>query len=268
MSIIFRNTPGSEPFTFDSLGNGWQQDRVIRPGGYPYYHYIQTETGAGKIEIDGRHYILKEQEGMLIAPFVRHSYEKTTDEWYTLFATFTGTVENALPQMLGNRRFILTGSDQGKRIADLVSDCLDIYSASPVDEASLSVECYRLLVYFTERSSAEQTAEDPLYQRYVDPVIREIEINYSLALTVEELSRMVFITPQYLSRLFRRFLGCSTYEYLTSCRIGKAKQLLITNPRLEIQDIARKTGFSDASHFIAVFKKMTGFTPMEFRRMN
>ena len=58
-----------------------------------------------------RHYILKEQEGMLIAPFVRHSYEKTTDEWYTLFATFTGTVENALPQMLGNRRFILTGSD-------------------------------------------------------------------------------------------------------------------------------------------------------------
>lgn len=143
MSIIFRNTPVSEPFTFDSLGNGWQQDRVIRPGGYPYYHYIQTETGAGKIEIDGRHYILKEQEGMLIAPFVRHSYEKTTDEWYTLFATFTGTVENALPQMLGNRRFILTGSDQGKRIEDLVSDCLDIYSASPVDEATLSVECYR-----------------------------------------------------------------------------------------------------------------------------
>lgn len=268
MPIIFRNTPVNEPFTFDSLGNGWNQDRVIRPRGYPYYHYIQTETGAGKVEIDGRHYTLKEQEGMLIAPFVRHSYEKTTDEWYTLFATFTGTAENVLPQMLGNRRFILTGAEQGKRIAELISGCIDICNASPADEAALSVECYRLLVYFTEKSSAEQTAEDPLYQRYVDPVIREIERNYSLGLTVEELSRMVFITPQYLSRLFRRFLGCSTYEYLTSCRIGKAKQLLITDPRLEIQDIARKTGFSDASHFIAVFKKMTGFTPMEFRRMN
>jgi AraC-like DNA-binding protein len=76
------------------------------------------------------------------------------------------------------------------------------------------------------------------------------------------------VTPQYLARLFRRFLGCSPYEYLTNYRINRARELLVSNPRLEVQQIARQTGFSDTSHFIAMFKKATGVTPLEFRRLN
>ena len=98
--------------------------------------------------------------------------------------------------------------------------------------------------------------------------MKEIESSYFLPLTIEKLSRQVFITPQYLSRLFRRYLNCSAYEYLTSYRLSKAKELLITAPRLEIQEIARRTGFTDSSHFIAVFKKAVGVTPLEFRRLN
>ena len=76
------------------------------------------------------------------------------------------------------------------------------------------------------------------------------------------------MTPQYLSRLFRRFLGCSAYEYLTTYRINKAKELLLVESSLEIQEIAIRTGFSDTSHFIAMFKKASGLTPGEFRRTN
>ena len=46
------------------------------------------------------------------------------------------------------------------------------------------------------------------------------------------------------------------------------KELLITDVRLEVQEIARMTGFSDTSHFIAVFKKIAGVTPLEFRKLN
>ena len=83
---------------------------------------------------------------------------------------------------------------------------------------------------------------------------------------IEDILRPVF--PAWDSRLFRRYLNCSTYEYLTSYRISKAKELLISQPSLEIQDIAHRTGFSDSSHFIAIFKKSVGVTPLEFRRMN
>ena len=55
--------------------------------------------------------------------------------------------------------------------------------------------------------------QDPLYQRYIVPVVREIETNFSSDLTAQALSEKVFVSPQYLSRLFRRFFSCSVYEY-------------------------------------------------------
>ena len=64
------------------------------------------------------------------------------------------------------------------------------------------------------------------------------------------------------------FFSCSVYEYLTMHRINKAKELLLVNSYLKVQDIARMTGFSDTSHFISMFKKATGMTPLEFRRMH
>ena len=219
MSIFFRSTPVTEPLAFDSLGNGWEQDRVSRPKGYPFYHYLQTEYGEGRITAEGKIYTLHENEGILFAPSVQHSYEKTKEKWLTLFATFTGTIESSIPQMLGNRRVIFVERNQGLRIASLLQESLKKYDVRPIDEKGLSIDCYSLLMNFVDGIQS-------------------------------------------------RFLNCSPYEYLTSFRISKAKELLIMKLRLEVREIAVRTGFSDPSHFIAVFKKHTGFTPLEFRRLN
>ena len=80
MPIYFKNTVAKEPFTFDSVGNMWDQEIVIRSSGYPGYHYLQTETGCGQIEILGKKYLLNEGEGVLIAPFVSHSYKKISEK--------------------------------------------------------------------------------------------------------------------------------------------------------------------------------------------
>lgn len=268
MPIIFRSAPVTEPYTFESIGRNWQQDRITRPGGYPFYHYLQTEKGSGRIETAAGAYILREQEGLLIAPFIRHSYEKTDSEWIVRFATFTGTAERSIPQIMGNRQVVFAGAGQGRPISRLIDDSIAIYGSHPPDGRQLSVNCYTMLIHIADSSHAVHPEEDALYRNYILPVIREIEINYPLPLTVEKLSRLVFVTPQYLTRLFHRYLNCSAYEYLTAFRIGKAKELLITARRLEIQEIARRTGFSDASHFISVFKKAVGATPLEFRRLN
>ena len=137
-----------------------------------------------------------------------------------------------------------------------------------MDVKALSTDCYRLLLFFADGIYTRNLMEDSLYQRYVAPAIQEIETNYNTELTVQELSRQVFISPQYLSRLFNRFLGCSAYEYLTIYRINKAKEYLLITPRMEVQDIAHKVGFTDSSHFISVFRKMTGITPLGFRNLN
>lgn len=268
MPIHFRNFPVNQPFTLDSVGNHWSQDRVVRPKGYPLYHYLQTEAGQGIIEVQGKEYALGEGEGLLIAPFIRHTYTKDSDEWLTSFATFTGTIDNSIAGIIGNRPVMYIEKERGAHIAALIDDIMERWSTLSTDSRELSIYCYRLLLDFTDSAYTSRLTADPLYLRYVEPVIKEIETHYASGLTVQELSRRVYITPQYLSRLFGRFLGCPVYEYLNSYRINRARELLVSNPRMEVQQIAAKTGFSDTSHFIAMFKKSTGVTPLEFRRLN
>ena len=268
MPIFFRSTPVRQPLAFDSIGNNWPQDPIRRPKGYPLFHYLQTESGQGEIRIQGKSYILNPGEGVLISPFLGHFYESKGPDWRTCFAAFTGTVEDSISKMTGGRPFIFTDRSQGKRIAGLIRSAVLQYENPPTDEKALSICCYNLLLEFVEGGYTHDLEREELYKRYVEPVMKEIENNYSLELTVEDLSRLVYITPQYLARLFERFLGCSTYEYLTSFRINKAKGLLITDPHLKIQDIARLTGFSSVSHFITMFKRTAGVTPLQFRKLN
>ena len=54
MPIYFRNAPVREPFIYDSIGNRWLQDATSRPNGYPFYHYLQPESGCGRITIQGK----------------------------------------------------------------------------------------------------------------------------------------------------------------------------------------------------------------------
>lgn len=267
MPIYFKSTSAKKPFTFDSVGNNWEQETVFRPSGFPGYHYLQTEKGCGQIEIQGKQYVLNEGEGVLIAPFISHSYGKISEMWTTCFITIAGSMESNIAGMLENRKVIFIKQEQGKRIADIIADIIFSYKNSPAATKALSVECYRLLMEFVEGVYTDDFADDPLYSQYVAPVIREIQHSYASKLTVQELSSRVYVTPQYLSRLFRRFIGCSAYEYLTNYRISKAKELLLGKRRLEIQSISEQVGFEEPSHFIAMFKKQTGVTPYQFRKM-
>ncbi|MDO4293609.1 MAG: AraC family transcriptional regulator [Eubacteriales bacterium] len=268
MPIFFRGALVREPFAFDSVGSRWLQEDTCRPNGYPFYHYLQTLEGCGRILIQGKPYLLGENEGVLLAPSVSHSYARRTEQWITCFCTFTGTVEGSIARILDNRPIIFTGKEQGQRIAPLIGEAVELYEHPPVDAQALSLLCYRLLLQFVEGITSQALLTDPLYLRYVAPVIEEIETHYAAPLTVGALSRRVYVTPQYLSRLFRRFLGCSVYEYLTACRINRAKELLLTHPHMAVQEVALLTGFSDTSHFISMFKKATGCTPLYFRKFH
>ena len=133
MPIYFIRTPVREPFIFDSIGNHWEQEHVIRPNGYPHYHYLQTESGEGTVRIQGRAIRLGVDEGILIAPFVKHSYMRTDETWNTLFATVTGSLEGSIDRILDGRKIILTEKGQGMRIRRKIEETMERYAAQPMD---------------------------------------------------------------------------------------------------------------------------------------
>ena len=66
--------------------------------------------------------------------------------------------------------------------------------------------------------------------------------------------------------LFREKMGLSPNNFLTRCRIDKAKQLLRTSPDMPLLDIALACGFATASHFAATFRRYEGVTPSSMKR--
>ena len=72
------------------------------------------------------------------------------------------------------------------------------------------------------------------------------------------------ISESYLSKILRRHLKCSFVEYLTSYRVGHAR-LLLESTDLMSYEIANAVGYPDAGYFSAVFKRITGMTPTEYR---
>lgn len=93
---------------------------------------------------------------------------------------------------------------------------------------------------------------------------RYIEENYKKDISLDDVSRMVDISPYYFSKLFKEETGENFIEYLTNLRIERAKKLLQLR-EMSIKTVCIETGYSDPNYFSRIFKKQVGVTPSEFR---
>ncbi len=77
---------------------------------------------------------------------------------------------------------------------------------------------------------------------------------------------MASIPERTLKRRFKAATGSALIEYLQNLRIEEAKRLLETS-RMPVDDVSAEAGYADASFFRRLFKRMTGLTPGQYRRM-
>lgn len=92
-----------------------------------------------------------------------------------------------------------------------------------------------------------------------------LDEHFAEDLHLSTLAEQVYLSPTYLSRLFKQQTGRSFVEYLTDIRIREAKKRL-SDPTLKIAEIAEETKFGTANNFIRIFKKYEGLTPGQYRQ--
>jgi two-component system response regulator YesN len=102
-------------------------------------------------------------------------------------------------------------------------------------------------------------------KRVVEQAEEFIKANYTGDITLNDVARAVFVSPQYLSRIFHGEKGISFIEYLNRRRIEKARELLLRKS-LPITEVAFESGYNDYKYFSNVFKKYAGLTPRDFRK--
>ena len=102
-------------------------------------------------------------------------------------------------------------------------------------------------------------------QKYLRQAVTYIEDNFSKNIKVNDISHFVYIDRSYLFSIFKKYLFQSPQQYLTSCRIDKAVELLRTTS-LSVEEICHACGYQDVGAFSKLFKKKLGITPAALRK--
>ncbi|MDQ0886735.1 AraC family transcriptional regulator of arabinose operon [Paenibacillus sp. V4I9] len=117
-------------------------------------------------------------------------------------------------------------------------------------------------------SLADTSAESqhPMHQK-VSEITAHIHTHFSEPITLEQLAGIFFISPSYLSRVFLKLTGFHLSEYIRIIRVREAQKLLRTTTA-KIQQIAEHVGFEHISHFNKTFKKVSGCSPLQYRKQH
>lgn len=100
---------------------------------------------------------------------------------------------------------------------------------------------------------------------FSNKILIYIQENYTERISVKELCRKFGITEKTLYQIIKKLTDKTVNNFITDLRINRAISLL-QNGNLSISEIADKTGFDDYNYFIRLFKKRTGFTPLNYRK--
>ncbi len=131
-----------------------------------------------------------------------------------------------------------------------------IFSSSSADEI---VALFKEII---DEISAESNKADT--HRLISKSLSIIETDYMNDISLEYIAEKLYISPSYLSRLFKKEIGKTFIEFLKEYRLKKACELL-KNTNLRVTEISKMVGYDSSSYFNTIFHKFYNTTPAQFR---
>lgn len=177
--------------------------------------------------------------------------------------------EQVLQEYLFMEQAFLKDSDKtkkGKKAGFPAGDqfLADTASGQLIIKASL----LKILALLQEAGLLQvREAGENVQASYIKTALSYIHEHYREKIYIRDLAARAGLNEQYFCRLFRRIIHMSPMEYTNSYRMKKAAALL-EQTELSVTEVAYECGFRDMGGFIREFKKMTGTTPLQYRKKN
>lgn len=111
-----------------------------------------------------------------------------------------------------------------------------------------------------------ETLKNSLHIERINKIIKFIQHNYINHITVGDLANVLFLSPKQINRILKKEFNQTFQEYLSFQRFISAKRL-VEETDLTVEEIAFKSGFSNANHLYQVFKKFSCPSPSKLRNL-
>lgn len=259
--------------------------------GFPLHWHDEFELiyityGQGLFTVNGKRYLCKEGDLVVIPPGAIHSIERNQEdniEYFNILFSFSLLEEN--PQSICYRKFLTLISDYdcmkdnlikcesriGKMLAPSVKDLIDHrhqkYSGY---ELMIKSQLYKILyILFNENLNAKK--EESTNQKEMENARRLKKIllytrkHFTEKISIDEAAKIVSLSPSRFMAFFKSQTNSSFVQYLIDYRLEIAAEEIIQS-RLSITEIAMKNGFENISYFIRSFKKKFGKSPLAYRK--
>lgn len=238
-----------------------------RRSGVPMYLLFYTLSGRGLLTCHGQTAPLVSDTLALVDCRLPHHYQSEED-WRFLWVQFSGNGIEPYATLL-NADGLKVLSASGDPTYRTLIEGLEAYAMA--QDLGVQVACsaalIRLLSLMVMAVLSEQKLQAAPANRRILDAVRYMDSHYADKLTMEELAKTVYLSKYHFLRVFRQHMGVSPYDYLTSVRISKAKELLNTSGE-GLDTIAARVGFADGKSLIRRFKQLTGMTPSQYRRLS
>lgn len=118
-----------------------------------------------------------------------------------------------------------------------------------------------ILIILTDYFSAKYSSKN---SKVISAIKEIIEQRYHEDISVSKIAEEIYLTPNYISMIFKHEMNETITEYIIKVRMEQAKHLLKTTD-LKILEVAREVGYEDPHYFSKAFKKYSGTHPQKYR---
>lgn len=127
-----------------------------------------------------------------------------------------------------------------------------------INKASL---LFQILAFF---ENSEKNFDKSFIPEAVQSILDDINENFATIRSVGDVVRRHYLSASTMTRWFKSYINSTPREYLESVRLAAAVNLLLCGE--SVTDACMKSGFSDCSHFIILFKRKFGKTPHQYKK--
>lgn len=250
-----------------------EQEHVDRPEGYPNCQLTFCREGSGIfIDENGRAHKIDRGDIFFFAADVPHSYRAVSEKWIVSYIVFDGDAIGNILKFFGlGRSFVVrAGSEEEFNTVNLYFNKIFelLFSTIDTKAARCSGLLYTLFIYVSEMvKDVRVDSTDELSTRFA-PVLNYIYRHIGEDISSAQLAELMGVTESRMTHLFKKAYNLSPLQAVRRLKINYAKMQLKIYPNKKIKEIAEECGFSGTEYFVTVFKRETGMSPTEFRKMN
>lgn len=255
------------PFYVLSIGLHELQPRIERPLGYDYDQFFYNCTGSGWLEMNGQTYELPEGSAFFIPARKPHCYYPDGDIWDVRWMVPCGSGLPALYRKFHLENggvFSLQDESELDRILNQMR--MDLIKHPKTGNILAAGAVYPFIIEFVYQTTLYRLKEsqNTPYEQQIRALQEYISTHCVHPISMDDLCRVVPVSPQHICRIFKEALGVRPMEYINQVRIELACSLLLYS-HLSIKEIGEKCGFQNTNYFCKKFKQFEHVTPLEYR---